>query len=353
MTGAKDKIKKEKVKIATVIYSVVIFIIVYVVLVGILIYGLGINNKITDVSAKYIPYPAAIIDSKNFVTIGEFDSNLKSIKSFYENQDFSQIGLRVDFSTEEGKRRMKIQERQLLNKMIEDKVIEALARQNGVRITNEIVNQEVSRKLDEYGNKQSVEENLANFYGWTIEDFKKKIVKADIYKKEMEKILESQDSSGDKLKSKMEDAKKELESGRDFSDVARDYSEGSTAQDGGELGWITKEQLIAKLDEAVFGAKEGERSGIIESELGFHIVEVEKKKTEEDVEMVKVRQIFVRKKNLADWLEEKMGDIKIYIPLKDYYWDKDGLEAQFKDENLKEFEKKIIEKFQGDASLIY
>lgn len=353
MEDIKDKIKKEKVKITTVVYSVIIVIIGCMILVGILIYGFGVNNKITKISVKYIPYPAVIIDSKNFVTIGEFSSNLKSIKSFYENQDFSQIGLRIDFSTKEGKKRMKIQERQLLNKMIEDKVIEELVRQSGVKITNEIVDQKVLRKLDKYGDKQSVEENLANFYGWTIEDFKKKIVKADLYKEELEKIFESQDNSGDELKSKIEDAKRELESKKDFSDVARDYSDGSTAQGGGELGWVAKEQLIPGLAESVFNIKEGERSGIIESELGFHIIKVEEKKLEEDVEIVKIRQIFVRKRNIADWLEEEISDMKIYIPLKDYYWDKNVLEAQFKNENLRKFEKEIIKEFQGDASLIY
>ncbi|HDH07731.1 MAG TPA: hypothetical protein ENG89_01790, partial [Candidatus Moranbacteria bacterium] len=224
---------------------------------------------------------------------------------------------------------------------------------SGIKITNEIVDQEVSRKLDEYGDKQSVEENLANFYGWTIEDFKEKIVKADLYKEKLGKFFESQDNSSNELKSKIEDAGKELESGKDFSDVARDYSDGSTAQDGGGLGWTTKEQLIPGLAESVFNIEEGERSGIIESELGFHIVKVEEKKLEEDVGMVKIKQIFVRKKNLADWLEEKMSDMKIYIPLKDYYWDKDGFEAQFRDESLREFEKEIIKEFQGDASLIY
>ena len=135
--------------------------------------------------------------------------------------------------------------------------------------------------------------------------------------------------------------------------MARDYSEGSTAQGGGGLGWVVKEQLIAELAETVFNIKEGGVSEIIESDLGFHIVRVEEKKLEDDVEMIKIRQIFVRKKNLADWLEDKISDMSIYIPLKDYYWDKGDFEAQFRDESLREFEKKIIEEFQGDASLIY
>lgn len=353
MDTSKNKIEKDKIKIRTLIYAGLIIVVGYIVLVGALIYIFGINNKITKLSAKLIPYPVVIIKTTNFVSVSELNDNLASIKKFYESQDFSKIGLRVDFSTEDGKKRLKIRERQLINKMVEDKIIEILARQKGVKITKEIIDQEIGRKMEEYGDAQSIENKLTNLYGWTMEDLKKKIVKADLYKEELEKIFQLQNNSNDELRDKINKANEELTSGKDFSEVVRNYSEGPSAQNGGEIGWISQDQLIPVLAGEIFNIDKGKRSGILESELGYHIVEMEDKKIENENELVRIRQIFVRKKTFSDWLGENMKDIKVRIPLKDYYWDKDALEAQFSSEEMREFEKNIMTEFQGDASLTY
>lgn len=347
--------KKNKLKPITIIYAVIILVAIFALIIGILIYGFGINNNFIQKVTKIIPYPAAVVDYKNFITVNELNDNLQSVKKFYESQDFSQAGMRVDFSTEDGQKRLKMKERQLLNKMIEDEAVEILARQNGIKITAEEVQQNVERKLDEYGTGDSVKENLSKLYGWTISDFEEKIVKPGLYGEELEKLIVSQnkDDFTKSAKEKIEKAKNELENKKDFSETAKVYSDGSTAGEGGELGWFKKDQLISEVSAAAFSLKKGQRSDIIESVLGYHIIELEDKKTENGEEMVKIKQIFTRKKTFADWLDKKIKEMKIYIPLKDYYWDEGKGMVEFSNEEMREFEKNIIENFQGDASVIY
>ncbi len=342
-------------KISTIILSILIIIIVYLMAVGVLVYGARTKNKITDFTTKYIPYPAVIINYKNFVTVSELSENLQSVKKFYENQDFSKVGLRVDFSTEDGKKRLKVNEREILNKMIEDKAIEILAKKNGIKITKEMVDQSVSRKMEEYSSsEETMEGNLGRLYGWTVADFKVKIVEPSLYKEELVKIFAAQQKdSNNQIRGKIEKAQEELAAKADFAEVARKYSDGSTAQEGGELGWYKKDQIIPALADKVFSLEVGKYSDIIESELGFHIAQLEEKKTENNEDLVRFRQIFVRKKDFASWLGDKMKDLKVWIPLKDYYWDKLSLSAEFKDQNLKDFEKNIRENSQGDASVIF
>lgn len=351
----KDNNIKEKIKPITIIYAVAIFIVVYILAIGIFIYGFNAKNKITEITAKYIPYPAAVVNYKDFITVSELSNNLQSIKKFYESQDFSQAGMRVDFSTEDGQKRLKMKERQLLNKMIEDEAVEILARQNGIKITAEEVQQNVKRKLDEYGTGDSVKENLSKLYGWTLSNFEEKIVKPNLYGEELEKLIVSQnkDDFTESAKEKIEKAKNELENKEDFSEMAKVYSDGLTAGEGGELGWFKKDQLINEVSTAAFSLKKGQRSDIIESVLGYHIIELEDKKTENGEELVKIKQIFARKKTFSDWLDGKIKKMKIYIPLKDYYWDKGKGMVEFSSEEMREFEKNIIENFQGDASLVY
>ncbi|HHM12476.1 MAG TPA: hypothetical protein ENJ16_02910 [Planctomycetaceae bacterium] len=60
-----------------------------------------------------------------------------------------------------------------------------------------------------------------------------------------------------------------------FAEVAKRYSQGSHADEGGYHDWTTKGALVSKvLDEALFSLPVGRLSQILEDEQGFHIVRV-------------------------------------------------------------------------------
>jgi len=57
-----------------------------------------------------------------------------------------------------------------------------------------------------------------------------------------------------------------------FEEQALKHSECPTALDGGKLGDLPRGKLFPELDEALFGLKAGEVSGVLESELGLHVL---------------------------------------------------------------------------------
>jgi hypothetical protein len=65
--------------------------------------------------------------------------------------------------------------------------------------------------------------------------------------------------------------KKLLDQGSDFKELAKERSKGPTAQRGGDLGIITKGDLLPELDKAISSLSVGQTSGVIKTELGFHI----------------------------------------------------------------------------------
>jgi parvulin-like peptidyl-prolyl isomerase len=65
----------------------------------------------------------------------------------------------------------------------------------------------------------------------------------------------------------------EIESGRDFSDVARENSISPDAGSGGDLGYFSKDQMPPFI-EVVFDMKLNELSGIVTSPYGYHIFKV-------------------------------------------------------------------------------
>lgn len=57
-----------------------------------------------------------------------------------------------------------------------------------------------------------------------------------------------------------------------FEEQALKHSECPTALDGGKLGDLPRGRLFPELDRALFELKAGEVSGVLESELGFHVL---------------------------------------------------------------------------------
>lgn len=73
--------------------------------------------------------------------------------------------------------------------------------------------------------------------------------------------------------------KAELESGKDFAEVAKAYSTEPAAQEsGGELGWFGKGAMAAEFEEAAFALEPNVISEPVQSSFGFHVIEVTDKR---------------------------------------------------------------------------
>ncbi|MBN1652473.1 MAG: peptidylprolyl isomerase [Deltaproteobacteria bacterium] len=59
----------------------------------------------------------------------------------------------------------------------------------------------------------------------------------------------------------------------EFADVARLYSEDSSAKRGGDIGAAARGQLALPFEEALFSMSPGEIRGVVETEYGFHIIQ--------------------------------------------------------------------------------
>ncbi|HEX7586044.1 MAG TPA: peptidylprolyl isomerase, partial [Patescibacteria group bacterium] len=238
----KDKKENKNVKFSTMIYALLVIIAVFLLVSGVLIYKFGFNNRFTQVLTKIIPYPAAVINFTDFVSVRTLQTELIAVRRFYENQDFSNIGFRVDFKTVDGQKRLKIKEKNLLNKLIENEIIKQLAEKRDIKINSEIITQEVDRKLVQYGSREAFLNNLKNLYGWNISDFEEKIVKPDMRKAQLQTNLQENDKEMSSAKNKIDEAKKELDNKTDFSEIAKKFSDGESAKNGGDLGWLSSDQ---------------------------------------------------------------------------------------------------------------
>ena len=68
-----------------------------------------------------------------------------------------------------------------------------------------------------------------------------------------------------------------VKAGEDFAALAKQYSEDSSAAEGGDLGSFTRGKMVAPFERAAFALAPGETSDIVESPFGLHIIKVESK----------------------------------------------------------------------------
>ncbi|MFG1429855.1 peptidylprolyl isomerase [Xanthobacter sp. V2C-8] len=112
---------------------------------------------------------------------------------------------------------------------------------------------------------------------------------------------------------KAKEIAKKAKAGEDFAKLAKEYSKDG-ADDGGDLGYFTKEQMVPEFAEAAFKLDKGQVSDPVKSQFGWHIIKIEDKRnkpvpTYEQVEG-QVEQYLVRKAQ-ADLVTKLRADAKV------------------------------------------
>lgn len=119
------------------------------------------------------------------------------------------------------------------------------------------------------------------------------------------------DSDSDKAKAKKEarDILRQIKGGADFAEMARLHGTDGTATKGGDLGWFSDGAMVAPFQEAVFAAsKSGLLSDVVETQFGYHIIDVTETKTNKVYKIAKVSlEIFVSDETRNEYYREAEG----------------------------------------------
>ncbi len=69
-----------------------------------------------------------------------------------------------------------------------------------------------------------------------------------------------------------------LKAGEDFGKVAREVSQGPSAPEGGELGWLRRGTVQPEVEKVAFALQPGQISGVVRTRPGFQILQVEERR---------------------------------------------------------------------------
>lgn len=239
--------------------------------------------------------------------------------------DFFVFNNRVDPKTPDLKR-------QVLDAMINEKLILAKAVEDSIAVTDDEVTQQLDALIQQRVQQAGSERRLEESYGMPInrlkrefrDDMRKQLLVSRMqqtkfanvqaarreveefyatYKDTLPKVSEevelyhifrvpkASDEAKSAIRIKAQSILDSIKAGKDFADFARRYSQDpGSASSGGDLGFIRRGQLVKEFEEAVFGLKQEQLSNIVETSFGFHIIQL----LERRGEMVHARHILFK-----------------------------------------------------------
>jgi len=206
---------------------------------------------------------------------------------------------------------------QMLAGLLREELIRQEAKQHDITVTDEDVESEMDNLAGQFGSLVGLEQALS-MYGMTLDDLKgqiritlllERIATKDVTVEE-EELRAYYDENKDRYtepeqvkarhilvedEETAENILKQLETGEDFAEIAKEKSTDPGSKDkGGDLGFFGRGMMDPTFEEAAFSLGIGETSPPVKSMFGYHIIRVEDKKPERLLPFDEVRDDVVK-----------------------------------------------------------
>lgn len=291
-----------------VVISTSIFVVSVVALFtysAVALYKLQSTSTFVYRITQVLPFPVAR-EHGNMIAYESYLFELRHYMHYYETQQ------KLSFKTPEGQSQLQNYKQRALQSVVDAAYIKELAKQNNVTVTNREVDARIAvvREQNRLGTSNQVfEDVLRDFWGWSLQDFKRSLRQQILARKVVSKLDVSAHAQADA-------ALNELKSGVSFADVAKKYSTDITTKEtGGDyVGAIDKSnrEISADVTAAIFALKPGEFSGIIDTGYSLEIVKL----TYFESDKAKASHIQIDLKNINEYLKPLKAKQKARLYIK-------------------------------------
>ncbi len=263
-------------------------------------FTLAIVLSITGFSSADVLDKIVVVVNDEIITQGDLDRILAPVYMQYKSI----------YQGEELMRKLDEARTKVMNKLIDEKLLLIEARKHDIEITEDEIDEALEDIKKPFGSREAFEKALKQ-ENLTLTDLKeqqrdqlmvrtfirKQIVSmitvtpievSNYYMTHKDEFHEPEkarlgnilirikaDRSPEQAAALANEIHNRLKEGCDFAGLAREYSDGPGAEEGGDMGYVKKGDLMAEIDSVVFNMKPGETSGIIQTILGYHIFRVE------------------------------------------------------------------------------
>jgi len=206
----------------------------------------------------------------------------------------------------------------VLNSLIEQLLLAQQARQSGFTFTDADVQQRIDALLTQLGSGSALTDWMqVNHYDDAEFRYALKLSTEAAWQRD--EIINAVPTAVEQVRARQifaqtqagaERALTSLNSGASFDDLAWQYS----PETGGELGWFPRGYLLyPDIEAAAFLLAPGEHSGIIQTEIGYHIIQVMERSDAHP--LTTDARLSLQTQALAQWLEARRAEAKIDLVL--------------------------------------
>jgi parvulin-like peptidyl-prolyl isomerase len=251
-----------------------------------------------------IPIPVAAIVNGEVIPLSYFEHEVQRYKaSFSEGET-----LPSDAEISE----------HVLNTLIEQQLLSQVARSSGYTFTDQMLEEKIANLLAELGSGSALTSWMqANFYDDA--EFRMALRLGSEAAWQRDQIAASVPDAVEQVRARQifsrtaEEAQyalASLNSGVSFDELAWRYS----PETGGELGWFPRGYLLfPAIEEVAFSLPVGLHSEIIQTEIGYHIIEV--MEHVDSYPLTTDAKLSLQAKALADWLQAERAKAQIEITM--------------------------------------
>jgi len=251
-----------------------------------------------------LPVPAAAMVNGEVIPLSYFEHEVQRYKaSFSEGET-----LPSDAEISE----------HVLDTLIEQQLLSQAARASGYTFTDQMLEEKIADLLAELGSGSALTSWMqANFYDDT--EFRMALRLGSEAAWQRDQIAASIPDAVEQVRARQiftrtaaeaQYALNSLNSGVSFDELAWRYSPDT----GGELGWFPRGYLLfPAIEEAAFSLPVGVHSEIIQTDIGYHIIEV--MEHVDSYPLTTDAKLSLQAKALADWLQAKRVDAQIEITM--------------------------------------
>jgi parvulin-like peptidyl-prolyl isomerase len=257
----------------------------------------------TLATASPVEGVAALVNGQP-ISSADYERQVEQVEAFFEQEG-------LDAESEEGLERLAQARRQVLEQMIDQELIRQAAAEMGISISDEELESSIAGIVEQSGGEDGFYQSL-EASGTTYDDFRQMLLDQLLSEAVYSSVTASIDSVAEQVHARhillptremAEEVLARLQAGEDFAYLAREYSEDiSSRETGGDMGFFPRGVMPAEVEEVAFGLEVGDMSGIVESQFGFHVLQVlERDEREISVEVFES----LRQQTFMQWLEDQ------------------------------------------------
>lgn len=278
------------------------------------LYAVGWKGPAIDRITAVAPFPVAFTDATP-VTFAEYHDDMATLKTYYEKNALQQTGQQPPSESD--------LQKIILNRLIYDIVLGREARQFHITVTEKELQAQVDA-IAVQAQTKDISAVLRQLSGLNVEQFKQKILVPYLQFTKLEKAIANDATLNGSKKQKAGEVLAKVKEGKQsFADLAKLYSDDTSAPVGGDLGFFGRGTMVPEFEDAAFALQPGQVSGVVQTKFGYHIIKVEERITDKTKgEQVHARHILIRTTTADELIQKKILAARVRIFLKGFQWNK-------------------------------